>query len=378
MRLLVDPEIFFYSRCGMVRYYSRLLAELRQCGVDIDLPLCLSGSEMIAGNKESWKSAIHLLPFGRKRAVRYFERSSKKAYYKKISEGNYDMLLITSPVFEDIFLQFLPPGKPFSMVVHDTMQCVLGIDSFFDTAGHNGDKLAYLIRRSTNVVCISNTVQEDMQRLTGTGETKATVIYTGNLIDTGVEQVPSGGIPDNYILFVGERSGRKNFRSFVQAAAPCLKEDNSLYIVCTGSCSKWELDLFVHLGIEKQVVFFDAPDPVLVYLYKNAGMLAYPSLYEGFGLPVIEAMSLGCPVLTSAEGALAEIAGNAACFADPRSEQSMRDAIFRMLKDPGFTAELIQRGHKRALQFQVRQMAADFKASFDSALKDEKHKNVYT
>jgi alpha-1,3-rhamnosyl/mannosyltransferase len=111
----------------------------------------------------------------------------------------------------------------------------------------------------------------------------------------------------------------------------------------------------------------DAPDPVLAHLYRHALCLAYPSLYEGFGLPVLEAMEAGCPVLTSPLSALPEVAGEAAMYAEPTSASALRGALEALLDSPALRADLAERGRARAAAFTRAGMLARFTETFEAA-----------
>lgn len=365
MRLLVDPEIFFYGRCGMVRYYSALFRELKRRGIEIDLPLLLSGSDFIAGKFQFLEPARK---YGRgwNKLKSFIDRVSKKWYRLKLKRGFYDAVFITSPVFEDFFLADLPNNKPSMMVVHDTMRCVLGPDGLYDPSGSNADRLAYLIHRVSTVVAISNQTKTDIISLTGIEEDRIRVIHTGNLLHLGSERQVAG-LPERFLLFVGDRTGRKNFRFFVHAIAQWLRdEEGDLHLVCTGQTNKWEQVLLEKLGIQERVIFIDAPDDILVNLYKRAVGMVFPSLYEGFGLPVLEAMSLGCPVLTSTTGALQEVGGDAVVYVNPYDSSSILAGVQSIVNDAARRQELIRAGLAQAQKFTLSNMADLFQKEIEA------------
>ena len=370
MKLLIDPEIFFYGRCGMVRYYSTLFRELEKRGVDIDLPLLLSGSDFIRGKITVLERGRTLIGKVRGwiRLQALLNRASKKWYRLKLGRGDYDAVFITSPVFEDRFLMELPEHKPSIMVVHDTMRCVLGPDGLYDPSGSNADRLAYLIDHVSTVVAISNQTKADILVLTQAEEDRIHVIHTGNLLSLDAER-PIHGLPRRYLLFVGDRTGRKNFRFFVHCIARWLREEETdLHLVCTGKTNPWEQALLKKLGLQDRVHFFDAPDDVLVSLYKQALGLVFPSLYEGFGLPVLEAMALGCPVLTSTTGALLEVGGDAAVYVDPVNSASILEGVRSIVKNPTLRQELIQKGLRQSRNFGMSRMVDMFMERIEASV----------
>lgn len=370
MKLLIDPEIFFYGRCGMVRYYSTLFRELEKRGVDIDLPLLLSGSDFIRGKITVLERGRNLMGKvrGWTRLQSLLNRASKKWYRLKLGRGDYDAVFITSPVFEDQFLMELPEHKPSIMVVHDTMRCVLGPDGLYDPSGSNADRLAYLIDHVSTVVAISNQTKADILVLTQVEEDRIHVIHTGNLLSLDAER-PIQGLPRRYLLFVGDRTGRKNFRFFVHSIARLLREEETdLHLVCTGKTNPWEQALLKKLGLQDRVHFFDAPDDVLVSLYKQALGLVFPSLYEGFGLPVLEAMALGCPVLTSTTGALLEVGGDAVVYVDPVNSASILEGVRSIVKNPKLRQELIQKGLRQSRNFGMSRMVDMFMERIEASV----------
>jgi glycosyltransferase involved in cell wall biosynthesis len=119
---------------------------------------------------------------------------------------------------------------------------------------------------------------------------------------------------------------------------------------------------------ERVHVYTHLPVQELVALYNRAELLAFPSLYEGFGLPIIEAMACGTPVLTSRRGSLAEIAGDSAHYVDPTSVASICEGLRRMTSDPGYRQELRRAGMARAAQFSWETAAMETHAIYERVL----------
>ncbi len=123
------------------------------------------------------------------------------------------------------------------------------------------------------------------------------------------------------------------------------------------------------LGIgDRLVLAGDAPIEELVALYNGAEALLYPSVYEGFGMPVLEAMACGCPVITSDRSSLPEVAGGAALLVDPTSPDALADAIVTIARDAALRGQLVQRGGQRAASLSWDATAAGMLAVFDRVL----------
>ena len=144
-------------------------------------------------------------------------------------------------------------------------------------------------------------------------------------------------IPKKYILYVGSRAVYKNFDSFIKASAPLLKMDPELFIVTSGGYqgndgfSASELKLITLLGIAKQVKSFSVNDKELSFLYENALCFVFPTLYEGFGFPVLEALAAGAVVVLSEIPGFRETAADAGVFCVPGDVEGWVDVIRGLL-----------------------------------------------
>jgi len=156
-----------------------------------------------------------------------------------------------------------------------------------------------------------------------------------------------------YLLFTGNRSIYKNFLTFLIAVSPILKNNKDLHLVCTGPDftaieNKWLEEMEIK---SKVISYFCQSDGELVHLYKNAACFVFPSLYEGFGFPLLEAFACDCPVVSSPGGSLKEIAGNAAVYFNPKDIQEMRQSINNVLTDEVLRKNLVEAGKQRLKDF---------------------------
>jgi len=160
------------------------------------------------------------------------------------------------------------------------------------------------------------------------------------------------GLPRDYILFVGTLEPRKNLPILIKAAAVCESDIPIVLVGWEGWGSEEWLEMVKDQGLRSRIFTTGYVDEEsLACLYSNALALVFPSLYEGFGLPVLEAMACGCPVICSDAASLPEVAGNAAILIDPAEFEDLAVAIDRVVSDSALRMDLIKKGFERAGQF---------------------------
>lgn len=169
------------------------------------------------------------------------------------------------------------------------------------------------------------------------------------------------GIDGAYILAVGNLQPRKNLSRLIRAFARVRARAGGCQLVVVGQ-AQWRSSevyrLVRDLGLETAVVLTGyVPDEDLVLLYNGAAAFTYVSLYEGFGLPILEAMACGAPVVASNLSSMPEVAGDAALLVDPHDEEAIQAAVCRILDDPKCAATLKERGLARAARFTLERTA---------------------
>ncbi|MDW8060104.1 MAG: glycosyltransferase family 1 protein [Thermomicrobium sp.] len=217
------------------------------------------------------------------------------------------------------------------------------------------------VRRARRVIAVSEQTQRDLVLAYGLAPHRVTVIPNG--IDPDWTRVPEHdlarwraerGLPERFLLFVGTIQPRKNLARLVEALARLGDQlDWPLYVV--GARGWKENPVFrtvQETGLGDRIVFVGYVLPQeLRYWYSAATIFVYPSLYEGFGLPVLEAMACGTPVITSDRSALPEVAGDAAVLVDPTDPAAIAAAIRELVRDEGRRLALAQAGRQRARTF---------------------------
>jgi len=216
--------------------------------------------------------------------------------------------------------------------------------------------------RADHIICISERTRRDLLELFDVPAEKVTVVYLGfDPFDLGTN---TGNKLQNspYILYVGPRGGYKNFNNFMRAYTSSEWLQNNFRILCFGggAFTLEEKELFAINGInESHIRQIGGDDSVLADCYRNAAVFVYSSLYEGFGIPPLEAMSLGCPVVCSNTSSIPEVVGDAGEYFFPTDIDSIRSSVEKVLQNSEYRADLIAKGYDRCKVFTWEKCAAE-------------------
>jgi glycosyltransferase involved in cell wall biosynthesis len=224
------------------------------------------------------------------------------------------------------------------------------------------------LRAADAVIAVSECTKRDAIRFYGIPEEKITVIHEGvnpRFRPASPEAIAAVraryGLPEHFILYVGTIEPRKNLTALLEAFHHLLAT-HDLRLVIVGK-KGWLYEGFFRrlreLGLEDRVIFTGyVPDEDLPAIYSAADLFVFPSLYEGFGLPVLEAMACGVPVICSNTSSLPEVAGDAALLVDPTDVRALAGAMERALTDEGKWREMRERGLQQAARFSWDEAAA--------------------
>lgn len=229
-------------------------------------------------------------------------------------------------------------------------------------------RLRWVTRRADRVIAISRSTADDLERIGHFPPDRIRVVSSAR----GQEQVAApaevagtlrryGLDGRRYILSVGTLEPRKNQERLVRAFQALAEDLGDVLLVLTGG-KGWGTAAVRHAVAASRVrdricITGAVPAADLAALYAGATVFAYPSLYEGFGLPILEAMAAGTPVITSNVSSLPEVAGGAALLVDPHSVDALRETLERLLRSPGLRAELSRLGREREAEFTWRRTA---------------------
>lgn len=388
MKVLFDHQIFSMQKYGGIsRYFCELMNQFNKTS-DIYYDLAVKYSEnyyLRNGNNEfifSQDSMTNEIFYGLKfkgkdKLHRFLGRMSimehplicnLKDSIRMIRESNYDLFHPT--YFDTYFLKYIK-SKPFVVTIYDM------IHEIFSTSHCSEQKyiIAYkkmLIDAASRIIAISENTKKDIIDIYDIEESRISVVYLGCSFSKDIKQEGDcSSVPDNFILYVGERRGYKNFKYFLKSIAPLLSGNKGLYLVCAGSGSftKEEKSLIVKLGLTQKIIHLPLiNDNTLIFLYRKALCFVFPTLYEGFGIPILEAFACGCPVILSNRSSLPEVAGDAAVYFNPEDGESILSAVSRVLSDGSIADYMKQRGYVQLEKYSWENCATGTKMVYQLAL----------
>ena len=348
MKLLYDQQIFSFQEYGGIsRYFYELIKGIKKTKNTVLVDGKFSSNVYLPTLKQGIVRFLPGLNFPYKHLILFYLNIFIDS--RNIKNGKYDLLHAT--YYHPYFLEKLK-GKPYVITVYDM------IHELFtkNTKGFVCKTLKHkkkTICSADRIIAISENTKNDLVNIYKIPKEKIDVVYLGNpLEDVVLSKVER--LPKKYLLFVGNRSGYKNFNSFVKAIISLFIENDNLSLVCAGGgkFNKNEKKLLFNLGVLDKVKQVDfKSDGELAYIYKNAIVYVLPSLYEGFGMTALEAFSMGCPVVASNTSSISEVCGNAALYFDPLNASTIRDSINKVIKNKDTRSTLINLGYKQVKKF---------------------------
>lgn len=273
----------------------------------------------------------------------------------------------------------LPPAV---MTIHD-----LGYERFPES--HPGRQRLYLrlttryaARRARCLICISHATRSDLMHFYGADPARLQVVYEGCIHKTPPAparisaQLDAFGLTHPYALFLSTLQPRKNVERLIHSFARMLQDSRAdLDLVLAGKPG-WLSEPILQAARQSPVrraihLLGYVDEEQAAALYAGARFFCYPSLYEGFGLPVLEAQAFGVPVMTSRHSSLPEVAGDAALLVDPENEEEIAQAMLRLSRDEALRQELIRKGHQNVKRFSWARAARETLAVLRKAMERE-------
>lgn len=298
-------------------------------------------------------------------------------FFRKRNENIKKADVIHYPYFDPFFLT-LPFKNSYKTVVtvHDLTPLVFPSDFPPGIKGNIKWKIQKMLLQKIDVIITdSHTSKKDIMKIGGIRENKIQVVYLAaseeykKVIksDTSTRFMKKKyNIPDKFLLYVGDVTPNKNLPRLMEALyginVPLVMVGKALVSGYDKSHS-WNRDLLLvndQIARNTRIIRLGfMPNKDLLELYNRASALIMPSLYEGFGLPILEAMQCGCPVITTRGGSLPEVAGSAAYYVDPFDIQDIAKGILYVVESPRIQKELSLKGLEQAKKFSWRKTALE-------------------
>ncbi|MGD2165604.1 MAG: glycosyltransferase family 1 protein [Anaerolineae bacterium] len=371
--IYVDISSAVHRRAGLGRYAASLIQALVHGGSGHQYGLFYNrekGIEPLAGLDHLPSSTVAL----------GYKPWRMLVWAGQIAHVGFDRLLPGGYLFHATEHLLLPlRGIPTVLTVHDLIFRHLPEHHKLLNRWYLNWALPLYCRRATHIIAISECTREDLIEAYELTPGKISVI--GEAADPRFKPQSADrvaavrrryGLPERYLLFVGTIEPRKNLTRLLHAFEVLRQEGLVDGLVLVGKRGWLYDDFFAELerSPARGAVILPGyvPDEDLPAVYAGARALAFPSLYEGFGLPVLEAMASGTPVTCSGTSSLPEVAGDAAITFDPTSEEGIVHALRRLLGDPDLQQELAQRGLRRAGQFSWDRVASHTEAVYEATL----------
>jgi glycosyltransferase involved in cell wall biosynthesis len=245
-------------------------------------------------------------------------------------------------------------GKPMFITVLDM------IDEKYHASDKKFNKLIRhrerVITAADHIIAISENTRKDIIEHFKIDPNKITTIHLGcSLEPNAIAKIEKDEKTDPYVLYIGSRKGaHKNFINYLKAIEIIGESARSLQFVFGGggNFTNEEKDAISKTQLGNRIVYLPIHgDEDIIRLYKNATILMYPSLYEGFGLPIVEAFSCGLPCVTAKGSCLEEVGGDAAAYFDPLNPSEMAKVALEVMFDPLKCTEMVEKGFKRGATF---------------------------
>lgn len=352
MNIYYDYQILYSQKYGGIsRYYYDLIQEMdKRHPVETEIHCKYNVNRYFAGigDIELGEGFLNVKSSIIRRPLRFYGHKINQNITKRCAK-RADIVHLT--YYNPYALKL--KGVKKVVTVYDMIEEVMRKDSHLDFLIEYKRKCIY---GADHIIAISESTKRDILRLyPDAGENKISVIYIASSLDVNKQQKMK--LPERYILFVGRREGYKNFNTFFSAIYSILKEDRSLHLICIGGGAFSEDEVRMMDEIQDRVLQINADDAVLTAVYSNALCFVFPSQYEGFGIPTLEAFSCDCPAVISNTSSMPEVGGDAVLYFDPNDQEEIKRQVERIVYDEALRTDLVNKGKERLKAFSWNQIA---------------------
>jgi len=373
-RILLDTQIFDQQEFGGIsRYFIELYTEFYKIkNLKIQFPLLYTDNlyfrESVFFESSFQKKHNFLIKNGkifRPFLPRKLKRKSIQHTIRQLKEQTFDLFI---PTYYDPYFVAHLKNKPFVLTVHDMIHELY--PHYFANDPETIQNKRLLIEAATKIIAISENTKKDLLHFYPQIDAKKVeVVYLAHTITH--EMTADQNLPEKYLLFVGKRSLYKNFNFFIKAVVPIMQQYPDIYIFCAGGnpFTSDELSLIDDLGLDGRVMQKNFEDRKLASYYKNALCFVFPSEYEGFGIPVLEAMAAGCPVILTNNSSFPEVAGDAGIYFESNNASDLERKLGELLKSSAFRELHIAKGIQQSRKFSWERTAQETMKVYEQALK---------
>ncbi len=344
-RVFYTHDIFSSQRYGgITRYFLELVPELLKLSTPPTIEL-FSGLAITG----EWIPLLHgfrVPEIANTRFLRHFINEAWQIH--RLSVFKPDLIHATYP--------FKNPESykhPLIFTVHDMIPELY--PQYFSGKDTSSTLKKKFCESASRIISVSHQTKADLINIFGIEETKIDVIHHG-VRCPDYKQIKPYTLNKPYLLYVGTQEKYKNFDSVLEAFLGSNFLRKNFYLTVIGTKKPYISESY-RRSAEGIVHFLSGNDSILSSLYRGAVALIYPSKYEGFGMPVLEAMAHACPVICSDVAAIREAAGDAAHYIDPNSVESMRFAMESCIREKAALTEQIEKGLLRAASFSWKKTA---------------------
>lgn len=368
MKILFDYQVFLSQPHGGVsRYFSELCGELaRDPLLDVRIFAGCHVNTLLA--KRASQSSFTV------KGVRLPVRFGKPPFYRLFSFLNQqwfrnELSRFRPDIYHATYYKWLAPEFG-GVRVHSVYDMTSETHSeCFPRGDPTSARKRKAVKGADGVICISNATRQALIDIVPAISRKVVAIPLGcfPMTESRAMRVP----PDPYFLYVGAHWAYKNFKILLHALAGSGLLRRQYNIISFGAdMTDDEMRLASDLGIADRVRVVKGGDEVLAGLYRHATAFVYPSLSEGFGIPLLEAMMAKCPVIASDTPALREVGGDAALYFPPMSASDLARLMEQVASNDGRRAGLVEKGLSRAMVFSWQRTAEATKAFYWELVKD--------
>jgi glycosyltransferase involved in cell wall biosynthesis len=348
MRICYDYQIFSRQKFGGIsRYFVELALRIQKYpGTKVRVIAPLYWSELLAAKSDEIPVLGYPFTYRIRGAVRFMKKFDP--CFSRVLSWAYKPDIVHET--------FYSRNRTSSSSAKTIITVYDMIDELFTACSPKKDKIIDLRKaafsRADHLICISESTRADLIRLYEVDPDKVSVIYLASSLTAPIGPVVAMGEP--YILYVGVRYAHKNFPRLLAAFAESLLfKTHKLVCFGGGQFADYEQKQMKELGIppDRIALVDGGNDDLLSRYYASAEAFVCPSIYEGFGIPLLEAMECGCPIICSNNSSIPEVAGDAAIYFDAEDIHSISNAMLRIAQSPNERNQLIMKGKVRCKQF---------------------------